>query len=244
MPRPPRAAGLRVARIEHHQGEVGALQFGARAAHAFALDRIAALAQAGGVDQGQFQPVEAHGFAQQVAGGAGDVGDDGAFAAGQRIQQRTLAGVGRAHDHRMQAVAQAAAAFGIGAAAAPAPQRVTKPLRTCAPPSVSMRFVGEIDRRLHMHAQADKLVGDASHAAREHAVERAPGRARRARVAAAIRSAMASAWARSSLPLRKARSVNSPGRARRAPERDQRATSCCSTTGLPCACSSTTSSPV
>src|SRR3546814_4775039 len=87
-----------------------ALEFGARAAHAFALDHIKGLAQAGGIDQGQLDAVDAHGFVQQVAGGAGDVGDDGAVAAGQRVEQRALAGVGRADDHRVQAVAQLAAA--------------------------------------------------------------------------------------------------------------------------------------
>ena len=81
-----------------------------------------------------------------------------------------------------------------------------------------------------------------------------------AAVEASIRSAMASACARSILPLRKARSANSPGAARRrcgstlaavpaAPAvpwaaSRQRASSSCSTTGPPCACSSSTSSPV
>ena len=69
-----------------------------------------------------------------------------------------------------------------------------------------------------------------------------------ASVLASIRSLTASACARSSLSLRKARSVNSPGSARRrpmaAPASRQRASSSCSTTGPPCACSSSTSSPV
>jgi hypothetical protein len=71
-----------------------------------------------------------------------------------------------------------------------------------------------------------------------------------ASVLASIRSATASAWARSSLSFRKARWVNSPGSARRraqpsaAPALRQRASSSCSTTGPPWACSSSTSSPV
>ena len=78
-----------------------------------------------------------------------------------------------------------------------------------------------------------------------------------AEVEASIRSATASAWARSILSLRKARSENSPGRATRRPGRRgrpapsgsaaasrQRASSSCSTTGPPWACSSSTSSPV
>ncbi len=63
-------------------------------------------------------------------------------------------------------------------------------------------------------------------------------------VAASIRSATASAWARSSLPLRKARRLNSPGSASRAPRSRQRASSICMTTGPPWPCSSSTSSPV
>ena len=69
-----------------------------------------------------------------------------------------------------------------------------------------------------------------------------------ASVLASIRSAIASACARSILSFRKARSVNSPGCATRspmaAPASMQRASSSCSTTGPPWACSSSTSSPV
>ena len=79
--------------------------------------------------------------------------------------------------------------------------------------------------------------------------EKSPSRLRTAARAAAseplaIRSAIASAWARSILPLRKARSENSPGRAWRAPSAMQRSSRQRSMTGLPCTCSSSTSSPV
>ena len=79
-----------------------------------------------------------------------------------------------------------------------------------------------------------------------------------ASVLASIRSAIASAWARSILPLRKARWLNSPGSATRRPgsrgrpvtasgsaaASRQRASSSCSTTAPPWAWSSSTSSPV
>jgi hypothetical protein len=74
---------------------------------------------------------------------------------------------------------------------------------------------------------------------RERTAERAA-----AAVEASMRSATLSAWARSSLPLRKARRVNSPGSARRAPSSRQRASSICMTTGPPWPWSSMTSSPV
>ena len=43
-------------------------------------------------------------------------------------------------------------------------------------------FVGEIDRRFHMHAQRRQAVGECIDASREHALQRASRRARRARV--------------------------------------------------------------
>ena len=61
---------------------------------------------------------------------------------------------------------------------------------------------------------------------------------------ASIKSATLSACARSSLLLRNARLVNSPGSAARAPNSKQRESSICITTGPPCPCSSITSSPV
>ena len=88
-------------------------------------------------------------------------------------------------------------------------------------------------------------------ASRPTSVEKAPLSERAAEraalsVLASMRSATASACARSSLSLRKARSVNSPGSARRRPgwACRQRASSSCSSTGPPWACSSSTSSPV
>ncbi len=63
-------------------------------------------------------------------------------------------------------------------------------------------------------------------------------------VTASIRSATASACARSSRPFRYARSVNSPGSASRAPRAIAASTMPRRITGLPCALISTTSSPV
>ncbi len=61
---------------------------------------------------------------------------------------------------------------------------------------------------------------------------------------AAISSATASAALRSSLPFRKARRVNSPGPAGRAPAWNSARRVSPATAGLPWTCSSTTSSPV
>src|SRR6185369_14573656 len=64
------------------------------------------------------------------------------------------------------------------------------------------------------------------------------------RLAASIRSATASACARSSLPFRNARRVNSPGSARRAPASSTARSTSWVTTGPPWPCSSSTASPV
>jgi hypothetical protein len=63
-------------------------------------------------------------------------------------------------------------------------------------------------------------------------------------VCASIRSRTASACVRSSRPARKARWVNSPGSARRAPSSSARRNRSSSTTGEPCAAISTRSSDV
>jgi hypothetical protein len=181
------------------------------------FDLVAPFAQAGGVDQGQLDAVHPHRLAQQVAGGAGDVGDDGALAAGQRVQQRALAGVGRSGDHRMQAVAQARPRLGRASSASRShgPRPVASAAR--APPRVC-RWVRRRNRSRPRHAPAAPAARRPAppHAARTRRRARAARRARRASDAA-IRSATASAWARSSVPLRNARSLNSPGRAARAP---------------------------
>ncbi|MEA3219889.1 MAG: hypothetical protein OZX49_00985 [Immundisolibacter sp.] len=79
--------------------------------------------------------------------------------------------------------------------------------------------------------------------------ENSPSRLRRAAraaavLAASIRSATASACARSSLSFRNARWLNSPGAAWRAPSASTRASSMSMTTGPPWPCNSTTSCPV
>jgi hypothetical protein len=59
-------------------------------------------------------------LAQQVAGGAGDGADDRALVGGERVEQRGLADVRRADDHRVQAVGQAQPARGLRAQSAAA----------------------------------------------------------------------------------------------------------------------------
>ncbi len=119
-----------------------------------------------------------------------------------------------------------------------------RPARTWSPPSVSSDSSAKSIAASVWMRSRNRCSARAS--TRRENTPSSDLRAARAarRSPAAIRSAMASAWAKSSLRLRNARALNSPGRAGRAPSSQQRATSCRSSTGLPCACSSSTSSPV
>ncbi len=150
MPPPGFAPALRITCIEHQQRHIGALQFGVGTAHAFALDRIPALAQAGGIGQLQLQAVDAHYLAQYVAGGAGHVGHDCARVAGQGIEQRTLARVRRTEQHRVQAIAQATAPLGLGQQALQASAQGLQVGAHTRDPQGLDRLVDEVDRRLHV----------------------------------------------------------------------------------------------
>ncbi len=224
--------------------DVGAREFRARAANAFLLDHVVGVAHASGVDERQADAIETDRFAQHVARRAGNRRDDRAFALGQRVEQARLADIGPADDHDVQSVAQ------------------HQPRRVAASSRRDLRLDGrELLAELRRAEEIDFFLGkieggfepgaqvtSASNSRRTDR-ENSPSRLRMAARAAAseplaIRSATASAWTRSSLPLRKARSENSPGRAWRAPSASARRSSRSSTTGLPCACSSTTSSPV
>ena len=122
----------------------------------------------------QFQTVQADGFAQGIAGGTGDIGDDGTVAAGQRVEQRALAGVGRADDHRMHAVAQLAPAFGIGDQRVQLLPRFGQAQADLFAAERVEGFVGEVDGGFHVHAQRQQRLADAVDARGEHALQRAP----------------------------------------------------------------------
>jgi hypothetical protein len=216
---------------------------------------VRVLAQAGGVGDVHRHALDLDRLADAVARGAGDGGDDGQFGAGQCVEQRALADVGLAREHHAQAVAQQRAL----ARARRAPGQLRPPAVELATgigafEEVDLLF-GEVQRGLDQHAQMHHLLAQlVMWRENSPASERAALRAA-ASVLASIRSATASAWARSSLSFRKARCVNSPGSARRrwgqggavragCGASRQRASSSCSTTGPPWACSSSTSSPV
>jgi len=232
-------------------------------ADADALHLVAGLvvaAQAGGVDHMQRHALDLDGLADLVARGAGDRRDDGQLGTGQGVEQASSCHVGLAGEHHLQTFAQQRALAGHGPS--PACRLVSMPASWPTASAFSQEvdlLFGEIERGLHQHAAAARCARRSCiDLVRESTSEAAPAERAAASVLASIRSDTASAWARSSLSLRKARWVNSPGSARRKPGRRgwpmagsgsaaaarQRASSSCNTTGPPWACSSSTSSPV
>ena len=96
----------RAPRLHQPQHEVGVLGSRSRPAHAFLLDRIVGLANAGGVDHRDGIAVEIELHLDHVARRAGMRRDDRDLAARELIDQRRLADIRRARDRDHQAVAQ------------------------------------------------------------------------------------------------------------------------------------------
>ncbi|MNN20426.1 hypothetical protein D3C81_1337050 [compost metagenome] len=156
--------------------------------------------------------------------------------------------------------------FGCPASTTDSPSRSSAPWRACfSTPARSLRMRASWPRASEASRKSISSSGKSSVAStsmrrwmtfstsawmafeNSPSMERAAERAA-ASVLASMRSATASAWARSSLSFRKARRVNSPGSATRRPisrpDSRQRDSSICMTTGPPWPCSSSTSSPV
>ncbi len=179
---------------------------------------VADRADAGGVDDVERNALDLDGLADLVARGAGDRRDDGDVGAGQRIQQRRLADV---------RLARPAPRSGLRAAARLAPPGGTPaPARRRCRPAGRARSIFPGSRFLLPESRASPRPACAGRSSGPPACgsscENAPDSDCDADLAAAsveasIRSATASACARSSLSLRKARRVNSPGSARRRP---------------------------
>ncbi|MNQ80513.1 hypothetical protein D3C85_954980 [compost metagenome] len=111
----PRVYRIRGGAIHHEQHPVGLLNLGPGALDADLLNLVLGVAQAGGVDDVQRHAIQVDVLAQHVAGGAGDLGDDGGLTPGQGVEQARLAGVGTAGDHHLHAFPQQGALLGLAA---------------------------------------------------------------------------------------------------------------------------------
>ena len=92
--------------VHHEEHTVGAGHFRCGAADPFAFDVVVGVAQACGIEHVQGQAVDVYAFAQHVARGARDGGDDGRVVPREAIQQAGLAGVGPPGQHHGETVAQ------------------------------------------------------------------------------------------------------------------------------------------
>ena len=98
--------GFRRSGVHYQQHTVSLTDGLERTLHTDALDLIVGITQTRCIDHVQGHAVDMDMFAQHIAGGAGDIGDDGRFAPGQGIEQAGLAGIGPASDDHGHAVAQ------------------------------------------------------------------------------------------------------------------------------------------
>jgi hypothetical protein len=142
----------------------------------------------------------------------------------------------------VQAIAQATAALGVAAQQGQIAARLFQPAHLRATERIQ-RFVGEVDGRFHVDAQQHQLLDHGLDAAREHAVQRTSCSARGTVVAGGdqVGDGLGLGQVELAVEERPFAELTRPRLARSAM---QRATSCCSSTGLPWPCSSTTSSPV
>ncbi|MCY1434585.1 hypothetical protein D9M71_506490 [compost metagenome] len=117
-------------------------------------------------------------FAQHVAGGAGDIGDDGCLAPGQGIEQAGFARVRPAGDHHGHAVAQQRALSGFAQHAGEFIAYLVELAEDVAIGEEVDLLLGEIDGRLDVDAQLDELLRQPMDAPGELALQRAHGVAR------------------------------------------------------------------
>ena len=106
--------GEGLAGIDDDQGEVGVGHGLPGALDAQGLDQVAALADAGGVVEFDGDAADGSGLRDDVAGGAGDLGDDGAVVLEEAVEQAALADIGTADDGEGEAVADEAAVLKAG----------------------------------------------------------------------------------------------------------------------------------
>ena len=124
--------------------------------HAFDLDRLADL----------------------VAGRTGNRRDDRQLGPRQCVEQRTLADVGLASQHDLDALAQQCALARAGQHAGHIGHRRIEPTAgVCLFEEVDLLF-GEVERRLHQHAQLDQAIAQRVDLARKRSGQRAARRAR------------------------------------------------------------------
>ena len=236
----------RTARLDAEQHQVGRGEIAPAHLHAEPVDPVGRVPEPGGVHQPD-RPAEEIGVRlDRIARRAGDLGDQCAVGAEQRIEQRRLAGVGPAGQDQQRALAEP---LGGG-------RRRRAGARSGRPTSSSCAAMRARRNRAIVLAGKIDVVAPASPRSRPARAGARRGGARGRRRAGGARPAPAPArwrrsdrrpppaWTRSSLPFSTARRVNSPGAAGRAPASWSAASSRAGASRPPWQESSTRSSPV
>src|SRR5690606_23946175 len=155
--------------------QIGSLHGLASPADAFLFDGIGAVTQTGRVQDMQGQAIDVDVLAQYVAGGAGDVGDDGGILTGERIQQRRLAGVRFTHDGDLDAFTHEVANTGLREGGSEAFVDV---LQLAGDSTVGEEvdfLLGEVQGGFHVDAQQDQCFYEIIDATGEFALQGTQG---------------------------------------------------------------------
>ena len=154
-------AGLAEPRqVAQPQHRVGLADRRPGAGDADRLDRVAGLAQAGGVGHVHRHAFDLDRLADLVARGAGNVGDDRQLGPGQGIEQRALADVRLAGEDDADAFAQQRALARRRQHRGELRVRLGEPAARAGPLEELDLLLGEVERRLDQQAQLDDLLGE------------------------------------------------------------------------------------
>ncbi len=153
--------------INHKQHAVGLLNFLPRAFNTDTLHFIVSVAQACGVDDMQRHAVDVDMLAQDVTGGAGNVGHNRGFTARQGVQQARFPGVWTTGNHDLHPFTQQAALTRFGAHRIEVGNHIVELRFDFSIGKEVDLFVREVDSRFHIDAQVSKCFHKVVNTCRE-----------------------------------------------------------------------------
>ena len=140
-------------------------------ANALGLDRVIAVAQAGGVGQGHRITADDQVSVEHIPGRAGDGGDNGRLARDQGIEQGGLAGVGLADQDDAIALAHSLATPGDGERPLQVGDQSIQQRPGGAGEIVGHLFVGEVDLGLDQRKRLQQVAAEAGVGLRQPAIQ-------------------------------------------------------------------------
>src|SRR5450755_3864011 len=161
----------RLSRVDDYKNQIGISQglFGLFDANAFGF--VLGAADARGVDQFDGNSTQRNRFADQVAGGAGLGGDDGALLLQQSIKQAGFADVGTAHDGQGQALMNDLAVTETGGELQKRSSNLRNAIADGGIRSDGNIVFGEVDSGFEQRDQFDELALDGFEAIGERAFQ-------------------------------------------------------------------------